>query len=198
MGFNLVDAAVAAFLLGGLVGGIRRGLSGELARVLIAAGTIAAIYYYARPVANHLLTRYEWSENVALLIASAGVLLAAYVGLTLIRLALAAVFNFAFKGRVEKIGGGLLGLVRSALVAILLLTLFALLPNNTLHRHVAVESRCGRWVNERMHPLLDHVSERMPELRLPNKAMDPATDLKVEWMEDALHTWESEPLGPVP
>lgn len=197
MGFNLVDAAVLAFLLGGVAGGVRRGLSGELARVLIAAGAIAIIYYFARPVAQWMLSRYDLSQNVALLLASAALLLISYIGLTLVRLALAAVFNFGFKGRAEKLGGALFGLLRSALVAVLLLTLFALLPNDTLHRHVAIESRFGRWVHTVMHPLVDRVSEHLPDFPIPGKQETDAADAPVEWMDDAMHDWGPAPLGPV-
>jgi uncharacterized membrane protein required for colicin V production len=185
MGFNWVDAGVAAFLVGGVVGGLRRGLSGELSRALIAAGCVAIVYYYSRPAANWLGARYDLSADVALLSAAAGLLLGAYIALTLIRLALAAIFSFSFKGRPEKIGGAICGLLRAALVAALLLTMLALLPHDTLHRHVAVESRIGRWVHERMHPLIDRVADRLPTLKIPGATDEAAPDESVEWMDDA-------------
>ncbi len=196
MGFNWVDAGVALFLIGGLAGGLRRGLSGELSRVLIAAGCVALVYHYARPLAHWLGPRYDLSPDIALLIASAGLLLGGYIVLTAIRLVLAAVFSFAFKGRPEKIGGAVCGLARAALVASLLLTMLALLPHDALHRHVAVESRIGRWVNERMHPVIERVADRLPELRLPEKRGDQPSNETVEWMDDALHEWDTAPLGP--
>ncbi len=84
---------VITVLIGGVLGGLRRGLSGELSRVLIAAGCVALIYHYARPLAHRMGPRYDLSADVALLIASAVLLLCGYIVLTVVRLALAAVFK---------------------------------------------------------------------------------------------------------
>ena len=194
MGFNLVDAAVLAFLVGGVIGGIRRGLSGELARVLIAAGCVIAIYAYARPLAEWLGNRHGFDAHIAILSSTIIILLGSYVALTVARLALAALFNFSFKGRPEKIGGAVCGLLRSGFVAMLLLMLFSLLPNDTLHRLITEESRTGRLVTGRVQPLYEKLSEKIPELRAPGQPID-------EWaepvIEDATEVWDPMPLGPV-
>jgi uncharacterized membrane protein required for colicin V production len=196
MGYNIVDAGIAIFLIGGLIGGLRRGLSGELSRVLIAAGCITIVYFYSRTLADWLITKHNFSSEVALLIAAAALLLGAYIALTLVRIALAAVFSFTFKGRLERIGGAICGTLRTALAAAILLTMLALLPNETLRRHIAVESRLGSWVVSRMHPLIDRVADRFPALDIPNATEGAFYDESVEWKDGAPLDWDTEPLGP--
>lgn len=197
MGFNLTDWIVFAFLLFGLLGGIRRGLSGELTRLLIAAGCVAAVWRFSRPAADWVVGRLGWSSDVALLVAAAGVLLLAYLALTLVRLALAAVFNFAFKGNMEKIGGALCGALRAGLVAALLITLLSILPNEDLHRHVAVESRIGNLIYRHTGPWVERVAERVPELNLPRRTIDLPDEGTIDWMDEPDQDWSNAPLGPL-
>lgn len=165
--FNLVDAIVVVFLIGGLVGGLRRGLSGELARMLIAAGCVAALVFYTRPVADGLVARFPtWTTYVAYLVAVAICLVGAYATLTAVRLALARMLNFSFKAPLEKAGGAAVGLARSAAVAALLLLLLSLLPNDTLRSMISVESRLGSLVTVHLHPWYERLAAQVPELRL--------------------------------
>lgn len=193
-GFNWVDAAVLLLLIGGVVGGMRRGLSGELARVLIAAGCIAVVYRFSRPVADWLGTRYGTEPHLSHLASLVLLLLASYLGLTLVRIVLAALFSFSFKGRTERIGGGICGLLRSGFVVVLLLLLLSLLPHESIQRWVTEESRVGRWVTARAYPWYQRLAEQVPELRLPEKK---ALELKEKASENAAELWEEVPLGPV-
>ncbi|MCS6771250.1 MAG: CvpA family protein [Kiritimatiellae bacterium] len=195
MGLNLADWFVLAFMIFGLTGGIRRGLSGELTRMLIAAGCVAAVWRFSRPAADWVSTQTGWTGSAALLTAAGAVLLAAYFSLTLLRLATAAVFQFAFKGSAEKIGGALCGLIRSALVAALVLTLLSVLPHEPLHRHVAVESKIGRALYAYTAPWLDRMAEKVPELNLPRRETLP-DDPPIDWLENDGTSWDAAPLGP--
>ncbi len=195
-GFNWVDAVVGVILLAGLIGGVRRGLSGELARVLVATGCIVAVTLYTRPLASWLERRFaHWfGEGTAasMLTSLLLLLLGAYVALTLLRLALTALFSFTFKGRVERVGGALLGLARSAIVAALLLLLLSLLPNNAIHNAATEDSFAGRLVTARVQPWYDRLVEKVPALGgLENSAN--------EWKEDATERaadlWEDLPAS---
>ncbi len=191
-----MDAVVLVILLAGLIGGVRRGLSGELARVLVAIGCITAVVFYTEPLAGWLDSRFSnWfgAGTAASTLTSVLILIiGAYFGLTLIRLALTAVFSFAFKGRVERIGGALLGMTRAAIVAALLLILLSLLPNDSLHRAATADSVAGRFVTARAQPWYDKLVEKVPALG----GLDGAAD---RWQEDATEKaadlWEDLPAG---
>lgn len=192
--FNLVDAIVVIFLIGGLVGGIRRGLSGELARMLIAAGCVATLVFYTRPVADWLVLRFPtWSTYVGYLVAVAACLLGAFAVLTAVRLLLARILNFSFKGPLEKGGGAVFGLLRSGAVAALLLLLLSLLPNDTLRTMISIESRIGNLVTVHLHPWYERLAAQVPELNLgapaPRDEADPDAYQPTE-------SWEV-PVGPV-
>lgn len=206
LGLTVVDWIFVAFVFGGLAGGVRRGLSGELARVLIAAGCIAAVIFLTRPLADALMARFEWAPRLCFLSALLILLVGAYAILTIIRLALSAMFSFSFKGRTERIGGALCGLVRSGAVAILILLLLSLMPNDTMQAMITQESRIGRLVTARLHPLYEQLSEKVPELRVapPEATADPSIDPYVEDLPPVDEPpaapdgdWDAAPLGPV-
>lgn len=184
MGFNIADGIIALLLLGGLIGGLRRGLSGELARLLVAGAIVLVLYRFARPVADWLMQRYQLAPNVALLTSSAVLILGGYIALTLVRLALAAVFNFSFKGALERIGGAIAGFFRAGAVCAIALTLLAQIPHEGLHRVTAEESRIGRWMLRWTLPVVERIVEKVPELR-PFEPQPPAgVEDDVDWMED--------------
>lgn len=195
-GFNLVDGIVLAMLLGGLIGGIRRGLSGELARVLVAAACVFVIYRYTRPFAEWIQGRHHFETHLALLLSVILLLIGTYAAATLIRMSLSSILNFAFKGKLERIGGALAGLIRSAIIAALLLVLASFLPLESARRTITEESVSGRFVSTHVAPWYDKMAEKIPELGMPQRAEE-------HWDEDAfqqkLDKWEreNETLGPV-
>jgi len=171
-GFTVVDWIVGAFLIAGIAGGVRRGLSGELARALTAAAGITAGILYARPLANGFPALWNVEDRAATVFAFVLLFLAAYLVINVIRLSLARLISFRFKGPVEWAGGGIAGLVRAVAVATLLLLLLCLAPNDNLHRLVAQESRAGRLVVHYARPLLDRVSTEIPTLQPPAAPSD--------------------------
>lgn len=193
-GFNLVDAAVVALLLGGLVGGIRRGLSGELMRVIISIGCVAVIYKYTRPLAEWIQARHGGEAPVLLLISAAVLLVGAFLALSLLRIILAKILQFSFKGSLERIGGALAGLLRSGIVVAILLLLLSFLPGHSLHRFVAEESFFGRMTVEHVQPWYDKLAEKVPELQRMDKRIN---TLEEDASETAADAWEDAPLGPV-
>jgi hypothetical protein len=74
---------------------------------------------------------------------------------------------FAFKGKLEKIGGALCGLARSALLVSILILAAGVAPGDALHRAVTEESLAGRFVFQHVRPAYERLSERYPELHLP-------------------------------
>lgn len=166
-GFTLVDLFVAVFLIAGIAGGVRRGLSGELARALTAAAGIGAGIAYARPLAERLPALWNIETRVATVFAFLLIFLGVYIVINVLRLAVGKLVSFRFKGAWEWAGGGIAGLLRASAVAVLILLLLILAPNDNLHRLIAQESRSGRLVMGYARPLLDRVSTELPALQLP-------------------------------
>ena len=167
-GFNVVDGVVALLVIAGFLGGLRRGLSGELVRAIIAVAATAAAILYARPVSEWAISRWALDVRPALIGAFMAVLLGAYVSVTLIRVLLGRLADFTFKGKLERLGGGLCGVARAGAVSALILLLLGLAPNDNLRQLVVDESVAGRFVTQHLRPLYHELSERVPEIRLPD------------------------------
>jgi uncharacterized membrane protein required for colicin V production len=152
-GYNVVDGLVVLFLGAGLLGGIRRGFSGELVRALIAVAAAAAAVLYARPVSEWAMLHANLSVRAALIGAFIVVFFGAYLAVTFVRVMLGKLADFRFKGPLERIGGALCGLARAAGVSGLILLLLGLAPNDNLKRLVVDESVAGRFVTQHLRPL---------------------------------------------
>lgn len=169
-GYNVVDGVVALLLLAGFFGGLRRGLSGELVRAIIVVAASAAAILYARPVSEWAMGRWALDVRPALIGAFIAVLLGAYLAVTLVRLLMGRLADFTFKGKLERLGGGLCGVARAGAVSALILLLLGLAPNDNLRRLVVEESVAGELATRHLRPLYDTLSERVPEIRLPEIA----------------------------
>jgi uncharacterized membrane protein required for colicin V production len=172
-GYNVVDGLVVLFLGAGLLGGIRRGFSGELVRALIAVAAAAAAVLYARPVSEWAMLHANLSVRAALIGAFIVVFFGAYLAVTFVRVMLGKLADFRFKGPLERIGGALCGLARAAGVSGLILLLLGLAPNDNLQRLVVDESVAGRFVTQHLRPLYSQLSERVPEIQVE----EPATEV---------------------
>ena len=184
-GYNLVDGVVALLLLAGLFSGIRRGLSGELVRAMIAVAAVVAAVLYARPVSEWAMRQANLSVRAALIGAFLLVLLGAYVAVSMVRALLGRLADFTFKGKLERLGGGLCGLARAAAVSGLILLLLGLAPNDNLQRLVVDESVTGRLVTQHLRPLYAQLSERVPEIRIEEPAGDRVHGLPEDLLDES-------------
>lgn len=166
-GYNIVDGLVALFLLAGMVGGVRRGLSGELVRALIAVAAATAAVLYARPVSEWAINQWDLPVRTALIGAFLAVFLGAYLAVTLVRGLMGRLADFRFKGPLERIGGAVCGVARAAGVSGLILLLLGLAPNDNLRNLVMDESVAGRFVTQHVRPLYGQLTERVPEIQVP-------------------------------
>lgn len=183
-GYNLVDGVVALLLLAGLFSGIRRGLSGELVRAMIAVAAVVAAVLYARPVSEWAMLHWSMSVRPALIGAFLLVLLGAYTAVSTVRALLGRLADFTFKGKLERLGGGLCGLARAAGVSGLILLLLGLAPNDNLQRLVVDESVTGRLVTQHLRPLYAQLSERVPEIRVEEAAPERVLGLPEDLLEE--------------
>ncbi len=172
--FNLVDAVFALVLLMGTLGGLKRGLSGELSRVAAMILALLAAWKLAPPCAGWAATQFGISHDQGYLFAAALIILVTLVGLFFLRRALRHVMDFAFKGRLEKVGGGISGFSRALVVAVLGLLVLGYAPHPGFAAAINEGSFCGRLVYRYVRPLYTDLRARHPGLGLPDPVPPPA------------------------
>lgn len=168
--FNLIDAVVGVILLMGTLGGLKRGLSGELSRMAAVLIALLAGWKLARPCAAWAVEHLGASQDGGFLISFILIAVLALLALWLLRKFLRNVMDFAFKGRLEKVGGAVCGLLRAGLIATFLLLALGLAPQPDVQRLVAEKSCFGRLTARYVRPLYDDLRARRPELGLPDPA----------------------------
>lgn len=189
--FNLADLGFIILVLIGLARGWARGLSGELARLLsVAAGLAAGIYFY-QPVGRHLVeqTRLgEWEEPATHGIAFGLIFIGTWLAMRLLRFLLRHVMEFAFRGKIEKVGGALAGLLRSAILAAAGVLLLGSCPVAGLRRFFFEESVIGGTLARHLLPVYDELREKYPALQaLPRRGEPDLEDggVEREWFRGA-------------
>ena len=164
---NFIDAIAVVALLMGLLGGLKRGLSGELSRMLAIALAGFAAWRFAQPLARaareHMGLAPERAWLCCFIVIAGGALLV----LWLLRKFLRNVMDFAFKGRTERWGGALCGLLRAAVIVLTLVLVVSFAPQPEVQRVVNEESLVGRFVARRVQPLYQDLQEKVPGLGLP-------------------------------
>ena len=159
-GFNAVDGFVAALLLIGLISGVRKGLSGELATLVATFLSGIAAWKFSGWARELLLSNAGLSPREATVAGVVAVFIVVYVVLWVVRKALAAMMQFNFKGKAERLGGALCGLSRYAVVSLVLLLVATFIPNDKVQHAVAAESLFGRFVSRHVRPLSEDLARK--------------------------------------
>ena len=165
--FNFVDALAAIVLLVGLLGGLKRGLSGELSRVIAIAVAAFSAWRFATPVAEWGMEKLSMTQERAYVFSFLAILLAAFLVMWLIRITLRNLMEFAFKGRIERMGGALAGLLRALVIVAALVLMISFAPQPEIQRIVMKQSFCGRLVAKYLRPVYEDLQQRAPEFGLP-------------------------------
>jgi uncharacterized membrane protein required for colicin V production len=166
-GMHWVDLPVIVFLLYGLIRGALRGFSGELARLLYVLGAMAGASL-AHPVLADLLrghTRLEEADADRLGLVLAAVL--SIIAVLLIRLLVRKLFQFNFKGKLEKVGGAILGLASALVLVSALFILAARAPWPGVRDVARSGSLTGRTAEFLFPPLYRQLAGRMDLPPLP-------------------------------
>lgn len=159
-GFNAVDGFVAALLLIGLISGTRRGLSGEAAILVATLISGVAAWKFSGWARALLLSNAGLSPREATVAGVVLVFVAVYFLLWVVRKALAAMMQFNFKGKAERIGGALCGLSRYTVFALILLLIATFIPNDKVKKAVGEESVIGSFVSRHVRPLSEDLARK--------------------------------------
>ncbi|NCC51299.1 MAG: CvpA family protein [Spartobacteria bacterium] len=175
--FNLVDIFAVLVVLPGIWQGWRRGLSGEIARVVSAVASFWAGWHYYARMGYWLTDHTRLNPQEALAVAFVAIILGAFLLTWVVRIVLKHIIEFTFKERIEKAGGALAGGLRTAMVVAAIIFFIGLLPNDYLHRTFAENSLIGRQLDHYIPTAYETLAERYPELPpLPLPRADDSTN----------------------
>lgn len=164
---NLTDYILIGLILIGALQGLKRGLSGELARVFCFILSLGAGWYFYEPlgtfIRNHTRLDGKGSQLSGFLIIIVSVIALFWIGLAILR----SVLDFAFKGRIEKWGGLLIGVARMSLWITTALLAVTVWGNTSLYRVMIQESTIGQSFNETVVPLYKEMAEQRTGWPLP-------------------------------
>jgi len=162
--WNAVDVVVVALIIFGGLQGLRRGLSGELARVIGTVITVWAGWVFYQPLGDKIYSTTRLSATQARAGSFVLILIGGFVLLLLLRMLLHQIIEFTFKGKLERMGGILAGTTRATLVMLALVFLCSLWPHEYIHQMVAVDSFTGRFVNAYIPDIYEDIAEHYPQL----------------------------------
>ncbi len=205
--FNIVDGIVAVVLVLGLLGGVRRGLSGELLRVITIVIALLVGWYGTNMAAHWLADRSDWPDDDLYVVALLGLIVGTYTILGIIRHVFRIFLDFSFRGRLEILGGAMLGLLRATVFCAIALLAASLIPSENLQAAID-RSRTGTLVVTYLTPAYNAWAEENPNLKLPVKESGLTTTVEPidmpaideSTVEDSVDTVESrgrETLGPL-
>lgn len=144
--FNIVDIIALGVLALGAFLGYRRGLSGELARLIsiVVAFVLALVFY--RPVGAWVFEHTRLEPRPAQAVAFAATVVGALAAMVVLRIVLKRVMQVVFEETTDEFGGSVAGLVRTALVVIVFFMMVNTWPHEYLNEQFGEESVIGRLV----------------------------------------------------
>lgn len=178
----IVDLIVLVIILFEFLMGLRRGLSGELFRLLgtclVLAIGLGFYEDFGLMIANHS----RLTQNPEMAAALAFLLIIVGMGLCffLLRIVFTLLVNVKFNDAFDRPAGGVAGILRGCLIAVLLLFAASLWPNEQLRPVITVDSYAGKTVC-RFAPVVKEKIRSLPILPRPSSpqpASQPAEKTK--------------------
>lgn len=168
--FNAVDVGAVVILILGILLGLSRRLSGEVAYLIsvVVAFVVGLIAY--RPLADWFLDLEPLGPRSAHALAFLAAVVAAGVLMILVRLGLARVIRVALSEQADRALGAIAGFVRSVVLVTVIFIVMNLVPSTFLNRQFGEASAIGRVVQE----FMPAIEEKLPELE---KKIPAAIDL---------------------
>jgi uncharacterized membrane protein required for colicin V production len=166
--FNAVDVGALVILLFGVWRGFRRGLSGELARLISLAVVMLVGWHAHEPLGEIVAGATRLSPEQSRLAAFLVAILAAGLCMFVLRLVLRQIMEFKFKNPLETVGGMVAGFLRSFILVALIVVAAGLTPILYFQRVFAEESLIGSAIVGYVVPVYRQVAEENPELGLPS------------------------------
>lgn len=146
--FTVVEVGALVLVLWEFLWGLTRGLSGELSRLISTVIVLTVGLRFYQTVGRLLTDNTRLSENPELALAVAFLLIVVCFALLflMLRLVLRLLMSVKFNDKIDRPGGGFVGLLRGALMAILCVYAIGLWPHEYLRDVVRKQSIVGRKV----------------------------------------------------
>ena len=146
--FTIVEVGALALVLWEFLWGLKRGLSGELSRLIGTVVALTAGLRFYQTVGRLLADNTRLAEDPELALAVAFLLIVVCVALLflILRLILRLLMSVKFNDKIDRSGGGFAGLLRGVLMALLCVYAIGLWPHEYLRNLVHKQSIVGRTV----------------------------------------------------
>ncbi|MDP6490480.1 MAG: CvpA family protein [Kiritimatiellia bacterium] len=157
---NLVDIVALLFVLLHVVLSWRRGLSEEIGRV---AGAVLAFWIGLRThdgVAGWMTDHTRMEGEPARVVAYIGVVLLIILASLVLTLVVSKVIKLAIPDGIDKVGGGIAGLIKGAFYTAMIFLAMNLWPHEYLNRHFGEESALGSVVMKWIPALQEQMEEK--------------------------------------
>ncbi|MFH1968979.1 MAG: CvpA family protein [Verrucomicrobiota bacterium] len=146
--FTVVEMGALVLVLWEFLWGLKRGLSGELSRLISTVVVLTAGLRFSPTLGRLLTDNTRLSENPELALAVAFLLIVVCFALLflILRLILRLLMSVKFNDKIDRSGGGFAGLLRGVLMALLCVYAIGLWPHEYLQNVVRKQSIVGRTV----------------------------------------------------
>ncbi len=161
---NMLDIILLVIMALGLIQGLRRGLSGEIARLIGTAFSVWAGWFFYHPLGRRIMENTRLNEEESFATSFFICLVGVFIVMLLLRIILGKVMEVTFKGStLERLGGALAGLLRTLLACAALLFFLNLLPSAFIRQSISENSFFGRIVTRQVPELWHTVRATCPE-----------------------------------
>ena len=170
--YNAVDWIALGIIAWEIIMGLRRKMAGELFRLLCTILVLIAGWRYYANIGAWLAenTRLSASPEAAQAIAFAMIVILLGVCCALLHLIVALLMEVRFNILIDRIGGAIMGLLRGALVVMMLIFAGALWPSETLREVLQEKSCAGRITAQIAPPLVRIVRAVQVDFRMEDPA----------------------------
>ena len=158
--FTVIEAGALVLVLWEFLWGLKRGLSGELSRLISTVVVLIAGLRFYQAVGRLLADNTRLSENPELALAVAFLLIVVCVALLflILRLILRLLMTVKFNDKIDRSGGGCAGFLRGVLMALLCVYAIGLWPHEYLRNLVRTQSIVGRTVFQYAPPIIEKLN----------------------------------------
>ena len=164
---NLIDLIAGIYLIFSIFRGFKRGLSGELARLVSIAVILISGWQFYEPLGQKIGEVTRLTDSESRLTGFILTLVAAGLVMVLLRWILKNMMEFTFKGNIERIGGMIAGFLRSLAIVTAIVMAASLSPSAYLAQTFSEDSRIGSLITQYVVPAYQYITEEKPELGLP-------------------------------
>jgi uncharacterized membrane protein required for colicin V production len=154
--FTVVEVGSIVLVLWEFLWGLKRGLSGELSRLISTGVVLTASLRFYQVVGRLLADNTRISEDPELALAVAFLLIVVCFALLflILRLILRLLMSVKFNDKIDRSGGGVAGFLRGVLMALLCVYAIGLWPHEYLRNVVRKQSIVGRTVFQYAPPVI--------------------------------------------